>query len=87
MKRITTVALMLCLMLVTACRGDATLADGKTYECVGVKSQRKKDKNVIYEYSTRNIVVGVIFIETVVVPVVTVLEYLECPVGYVVPPT
>lgn len=46
-------------------------------ECVGINGQ--KDPKLHYEYNATNIVVGLIFVESIVVPIVVVLDELECP--------
>jgi hypothetical protein len=73
-----TLLILAVMVLLTGCRTEAEV-NGKMYPCVGTNSTR--NPNLVYKMSTRNVVVGIIFIETIVVPVVTVLEYLECPVG------
>jgi hypothetical protein len=59
--------------LLTGCRSEVN-----KIPCVGLNG--KKQAGVEYEYSTLNIVLGIIFVETVIVPVVVVLDRLECPV-------
>lgn len=48
-------------------------------ECVGLT--KPKDPALLYSYSINNIVVGVVFAETVIVPVMVVFDSLYCPVG------
>jgi hypothetical protein len=58
--------------------------DGKTVvvEPYGLGNEdSQKNPDVIYELSTGNIVLSVIFSETVVVPVVLITKYLYEPVG------
>lgn len=52
--------------------------------CIGIND--KKNPKVEYRYSTQNIVIGIIFSETIIVPVVVVLDSLECPIGPAVRP-
>lgn len=47
--------------------------------CVGVMDQKRPD--VAYVYSTRNLLVGLVFSESIIVPAVVVAKGLECPVG------
>lgn len=49
-------------------------------ECVGL-SDSQRDPGLVYEVSTRNAIVSIIFFETLVVPVVWALEHAYCPVG------
>lgn len=48
-------------------------------ECVGINE--KQDPNLVYKIPTENIVVTVIFCETIFVPIVTLLNQTYCPVG------
>lgn len=63
--------------LLTACK-SGVVVDGKKYDCVGLNQE--KDSTLVYKYSTRNIVVGAIFIEIIAPPVIVVLNELQCPV-------
>lgn len=51
--------------------------------CVGLNTPR--DSSLVYDYSTRNVVVGLLLSETVIVPVVVAFKQLECPVARVAP--
>lgn len=70
-KLLLTLVLLMCL---TGCASSTQYG-----ECVGINDE--KQPNLIYKYSVRNIVISAIFIETLFVPLVTVLTQLECPVG------
>lgn len=61
-------------LLISGCAGSTQYG-----ECVGLSG--KKDSTLQYELSTRNIIVGTVFIETLVVPVIVALEYAYCPVS------
>lgn len=77
-------AMVATLALLTACETERTLSDGVTRaQCVGIN--QPKDTLFNYEYSTRNIVLGVLFVEIIVPPVMVVLNDLECPVSRKVP--
>lgn len=52
-------------------------------ECIGVNG--KKDPTLQYEFSTKNIIIGLIFSETIIVPVIVVMDQLECPISKVKP--
>lgn len=67
------VALALSLML-SGCTSSTTYGS-----CVGINGD--KDPTLRYDYDTGNIIMAIIFSETIVVPVVVVLSALECPVG------
>ena len=49
-------------------------------DCVGLLDQQ--DTSLVYEVPVGNLIVGTIFIETVVVPVVIVGKELWCPVAH-----
>ena len=68
-----TVALLLVLLLV-GCKSKTEYGP-----CVGINEV--KDSTLVYEYSARNIVVGIIFAELIVPPIVVVLNELQCPVN------
>lgn len=48
-------------------------------ECIGAFEDEKSELK--YEVSTQNAIVGLLFIETLVVPTVIALEATKCPVG------
>jgi hypothetical protein len=47
--------------------------------CIGAFDD--KDAKVIYKPSVKNIVIGIIFSETIVVPAVVLLSETVCPIG------
>lgn len=62
----------------------AVFAAGCTSEtefgrCIGVNEER--DPHLTYKVDTGNVVVGIIFVETIFVPVIVALDELYCPVG------
>jgi len=65
---------LLALVLLAGCASDT-----KYGECVGLGDWQ--NPKFSYDVSTRNIILGIIFIETIVVPVVVVTGKLFCPVG------
>lgn len=65
---------VLLIMLITGCT-SAT----KYGECVGLLDT--KDPNLYYETKTSNVVLAVVFSETVVVPLFVVLKQYQCPIG------
>jgi ABC-type sulfate transport system permease component len=67
------VALLAGLCLLSAC--ESQRPGGR---CVGINEDRAP--GVKYETSVRNIVVAVIFVETIFVPVIVALKELSCPV-------
>ncbi len=72
--RRTILAIMLVLMTLTGCTSETEYGD-----CLGM--QETKDPNLIYKVPTRNVVLGVIFIETIFVPAVVLLSETNCPIG------
>ncbi len=73
MKKIFAAALLGLAML----SGCTTRTDAGP--CVGVVDQKKP--GVEYELSYWNLFVGIVFVETLVVPTVVVLKELECPIS------
>ena len=67
--------IVLVLMAVAGCRSETEFG-----QCVGLDSQ-EDNPELVYSFSTRNAVVAVVFVETVVVPVVWILDYARCPVA------
>lgn len=53
-------------------------------ECVGINDA--KNPKLIYRYDTTNIVLAIVFWETLFVPLVVVLNELQCPVDKVTSP-
>lgn len=68
MKKIISMFLILILMvsLTTSC-GSKKVLDGVTYEPVGLLED--KDPNIKYELVVSNLIIGIIFIETIIVPI------------------
>jgi hypothetical protein len=48
-------------------------------QCIGLNGTENPAK--VYEYNATNIVVGVIFMETIFVPVIVALDELKCPIA------
>ena len=66
--------------LLSGCGNDKTI-DGKRYETFGLANmESQRDPNIIYEMSAGSVIVGIIFIETVVVPVYVIGWDLYQPV-------
>lgn len=67
-------ALVLVGLLMVGCTSETPLGD-----CKGLTD--KKDPALVYEYDTGNVVLAVIFSETIIVPLIVVLSSLECPIA------
>lgn len=67
----------LLLMTVTSCTYSTEYG-----ECYGLLSENKKDPDLIYEFDGGNVFWGLIFSETLVVPLIVVLDALKCPVRH-----
>ena len=72
-------SVLMLLVLLTSC-GSPLQVDGKTYECLGVHERSEKLSNLEYEIVTGNIVLDIVFSETIVVPAILLLTEFECPV-------
>ena len=73
MKKLLIVAVVAA-SLMTSCKFETKYGD-----CVGLGSD--KDPNLKYEMSTWNAIMGVVFFETVIVPVVWLTSATFCPEG------
>lgn len=65
---------LMAVLMITGCTSSTPHG-----ECIGITAT--EDPKMNYDYSTRNIIVGVIFSETIVVPLVVVFGDLKCPVS------
>lgn len=72
MKRIL-IVLAAALML-AACTSRTEHGD-----CVGIGED--KDPKLTYKLDTTNLVLGIVFVETIVVPVIVAVNETFCPVG------
>jgi len=48
-------------------------------ECIGLTED--KNPKLEYKYNTLNLILALVFVETLVVPAVVILEELQCPIG------
>lgn len=69
----------LALILAMALTFSACTSSTQYGECIGINDD--ENPALRYEYSAWNIIVGVIFVETIFVPALVVLNDLKCPVG------
>lgn len=78
MKRLLRLAaaVLLVAALATACTSRT-----KYGECLGLQEDELKDPKLNYRVSVLNVVLAVIFVETLVVPLVVALSETTCPVG------
>ena len=68
------------LLLLTACETRRTVEGRVGYvTCIGVDDE--KDPTLKYEVSTLNVILGIVFIETIIVPVIVIFDQTYCPVG------
>lgn len=70
--------LLLAVALV-GCESQRTLPDGTTARCIGVNEQGHA--SLQYELSTRNLIVGALFVEMIAPPLVVLLKEISCPIG------
>lgn len=73
---------MLALTLAVCTMGcnESKVIDGKEVRCIGLERANENPKYA-YRLDTKNVVLAVIFSETIIVPVVVVLDGLYCPVA------
>jgi hypothetical protein len=48
-------------------------------KCIGISD--KEDSKLDYRYSTNNIIVAIIFWETIFAPIIVLLDEVKCPEG------
>ena len=53
---------------------------GKVVQCVGITESGLRDSTLTYEVSVPNVLIGVLGLQTVIVPAYVVLKDLYCPV-------
>jgi hypothetical protein len=74
MKTITAILLVFSLLFSIACTSETPHG-----QCIGAFDDG--DPKLIYKADAWNIVLGVIFIETIIVPVLVVATQIKCPVA------
>lgn len=67
-------SLLLVLLLTVGCTSSTEFG-----KCVGVND--RKDSTLEYKYNTKNIILSLLFLETLVVPLVVVFDEIQCPQG------
>lgn len=67
-------SLLLALSLFTGCTSSTDFG-----ECIGILD--KKLPGLKYEYDIGNIIVAMVFSETLIVPGIVIFKQLECPEG------
>ena len=72
MKKILLIALAA--MFLAGCTENTQYGD-----CIGIADE--KDPTLIYKVDTWNAVLGIVFIETVIVPIIVLTTETFCPVG------
>jgi hypothetical protein len=72
MKKLTTIVMLL--LLLTSCTEKT-----KFGACVGLNGPR--EEHLIYEANTANLFLGIVFIETIIVPYFVLADEFYCPVG------
>ena len=51
--------------------------------CVGISDE--KNPNLVYKIDVTNAVLGIVFIETIIVPIVILADETFCPIAYKAP--
>lgn len=67
------------LFLITALLFTACTTRTEYGHCVGLSDDR--DPKLHYKVSVWNVFLGVAFVETIIVPIIVVVDDLYCPVG------
>ena len=66
------------LALLTASLGGCT-SETEFGPCVGVGDT--PNPKLLYRHSSKNIILGIIFVETIFVPAVVLMDEISCPIG------
>lgn len=74
MKKFITILMMGALLFIAGCTSNTEYG-----ECIGVAQEHNPDLK--YEYDLTNIVIAIIFSETIIVPVIIIATDLKCPTG------
>lgn len=72
MKKIITISMLIALL--SGCTTKTEYG-----ECIGVLDDKKPE--LIYKLDTTNAVLGIVFVETIFVPVIVLANETQCPVG------
>lgn len=67
-------SLVLLISLMSGCTSST-----KYGECIGILDDPKP--NLRYDYHVGNVIVAVIFVETIIIPLIIVFNDLKCPIG------
>jgi hypothetical protein len=70
----TAVAVVAALALLGGCTRNTNYG-----KCIGVQTEEVKTLN--YDFSVKNIVIGLIFSETLIIPAIVILDDVKCPTG------
>lgn len=74
MKKVLSILMLVATLFMAGCASETEFGP-----CVGAFDDR--NPNLHYELSIRNVVIGVFFSETIVVPVVVIATETVCPTG------
>jgi hypothetical protein len=82
MRKLTGVMVLALALLCTGCESQRTLpGEERGLRCVGIDDDALRAPGVRYEVLTRNVIVGIIFVEMIIPPAIVVLDELYCPVA------
>lgn len=74
-------AMVVTIMMVAMLALSGCQYDNRHGECVGLMQEDLKVQDMSYNYSVRNIVLAVVFSQTIFVPIIVALTALQCPTG------
>lgn len=70
------IILLLLSMLIVSCTSET-----KYGECIGAFDNDLKKPNLIYKVDAVNAAVGIIFFQTIIIPLVVILNETQCPIA------
>jgi hypothetical protein len=78
-KVISCLGVIAILLFSVACESSRILPNGERKDCIGIADE--KDPTLNYKLSTRNAVIGILFLEMIFPPVIVAANELLCPVS------
>ena len=79
MKKAIVAMLLALALFTTGCRSHTEYG-----ECIGVGDEPEPE--LVYRVDVRNAVLGILFFETIVVPVIWLADEFKCPIARKTPP-
>lgn len=76
--------LVICLLFLCAC-GDSIKIEGKKYDCYGFANKENREEFINYDWSVGNLFWGIVFSETIIIPIWLAGWEWYCPIEVIQP--